>query len=75
MLDYLSHSGFLLAFFLDLLMTFFIFKELNTAIMNFFWTCSIHHQKTIQVASDSCCRPKEEGDFDVRDLRVLNKVC
>ena len=35
---------------------------------------SRHHWKTIQVAWDSCCRSKKEGDLGVKDIRVLNKV-
>ena len=72
--DYFGHSELLLAFLSDLPMIFFSFEGAKCSYQELLLDCSIHHQKTIQVALESCCRLKEEGGLGVKDLRVLNKA-
>ena len=49
-----------------------LLKDLNAAIRNLFWTSSTDGHKSIQVAWNSCCRPKDASGLGVKDFGILN---
>lgn len=51
-----------------------LLDEMNVAIKNFVWIGSIISKKSVIVAWNKCCLPKEQGSLGTKNLVILNKA-